>query len=54
MLHAHLDLITTDPPALRGCINYITNQVRPAVASQPGSLGLSLLVSAEHGRIHPI
>ena len=50
MLHAQLDLITTaDPLALRGCINYIENEVRPVVESQPGSLGLSLLASPEHG-----
>ena len=48
MLHGHLDLITTaDPLALRGCINYIENEVRPVVESQPGSLGLSLLASPE-------
>src|SRR5215468_2758953 len=50
MLHAHLDLITTaDPLALPGCIRYIENQVRPEIESQPGSLGLSLLASPEHG-----
>ena len=50
MLYAHLDLITTaDPRALRECISYIENQVRPEVESQPGSLGLSLLASPEHG-----
>jgi hypothetical protein len=50
MLYAHLDLITTeDPLALRGCINYIENQVRPEIESQPGSLGLSLLASPEYG-----
>jgi hypothetical protein len=50
MLQAHLDLITTaDPLALRGCINYIENEVRPVVESQPGNLGLSLLASPEHG-----
>ena len=50
MLHAHLDLITTtDPLSLRGCIDYIEHQVRPVVESQPGSLGLLLLASPEHG-----
>ena len=50
MLHAHLDLITTaDPLALRRCVGYIENQVRPVLESQPGSLGLSLLASPEHG-----
>jgi hypothetical protein len=50
MLHAHLDLITAaDPLALRECITYIKKQVRPEIESQPGSLGLSLLASPEHG-----
>lgn len=37
MLQAHLDLIIADPLAFRGCINYIANQVRPVIESQPGS-----------------
>ncbi len=49
MLHARLDLITADPLVLGGCINYIEGEVRPAVESQPGSLGLSLLASPELG-----
>jgi len=49
VLHACLDLITADPPALGGCITYIDSEVRPAAESQPGSLGLSLLASPESG-----
>lgn len=49
MLHARLDLITADPRVLGGCIKYIESEVRPAVESQPGSRGLSLLASPEPG-----
>jgi hypothetical protein len=49
LLHARLDLITADPPALGGCITYIESEIRPATESQPGSLGLSLLASPESG-----
>ena len=49
MLQVGLDLITADPRVLGGCIKYIENEVRPAVESQPGSLGLSLLASPEPG-----
>ena len=41
MLHTRLDLITADPLVLGGCIKYIEGEVRPAVESLPGSLGLS-------------
>ena len=37
MLHARLDLITADPPALGECITYIDSEVRPAAESHPGS-----------------
>ncbi|HUK69296.1 MAG TPA: antibiotic biosynthesis monooxygenase [Streptosporangiaceae bacterium] len=47
MLHARVDLITADPLVLGGCLKYIESEVRPAVESQPGSLGLSLLASPE-------
>jgi hypothetical protein len=49
MLHAYLDLITADPQTLSGCIDYIEHQARPMVESQPGSLGLLLLASPDHG-----
>ena len=41
MLHARLHLISADPRVLGGCVDYIEGEVRPAVQSQPGSLGLS-------------
>ena len=41
--------LTADPSALGGCIQYIQSEMRPAVESQPGSLGLSLLASPELG-----
>ena len=47
MLHVRLHLITADPPVLDGCIKFIESEVRPAAESLPGSLGLSLLASAE-------
>jgi hypothetical protein len=46
-LHARLDLITTDPLALGGCLTSIEGEVRPAAESRPGSLRLSLLASPE-------
>jgi quinol monooxygenase YgiN len=49
VLHARLDLIAADPPALGGCITYIESEIRPATESQPGSLGLSLLASPQSG-----
>ena len=49
MLQARLDLITADPLVLGGCLKYIESEVRPAVESQPGSLGLPLLASPELG-----
>jgi hypothetical protein len=49
VLHARLDLITTDPLALGGCITYIEGEVRPAAESRPGSRGLSLLASRDSG-----
>ncbi len=49
MLHVRLDLITAGPPALAGCLKYIESEVRPALESQHGSLGLSLLADETHG-----
>ena len=45
MLHLRLNLIAVGPSGLDECITYIEGELRPAVESQPGSLGLSLLVS---------
>jgi hypothetical protein len=51
MLHVRLDRITVDPPLLGDSIRYIGTEVRPAVESQPGSLGVSLLVNQERGAL---
>ena len=45
MLHLRLNLIAAGPPVLDDCVKYIKGELRPAVESQPGSLGLSLLIS---------
>ena len=45
MLHLRLNLIAAGPPVLDECVRYIEGELRPALESQPGSLGLSLLVS---------
>jgi hypothetical protein len=47
--YLRLNLITPGPPGLGECIRYIESVVGPAVGSQPGSLGLSLLASPELG-----
>jgi heme-degrading monooxygenase HmoA len=49
VLHVRLNVITTDHLAADQWIQYIESEVRPAVESQPGSLGLSLLASSEPG-----
>ena len=49
MLHVRLSQITPGTLALDGCIKYIEDEVRPAMDSQPGSLGLSLLAIPEPG-----
>ena len=45
VLHLRLNLIAAGPPVLDDCVKYIEGELRPAVESQPGSLGLSLLIS---------
>jgi quinol monooxygenase YgiN len=45
VLHLRLNLIAASPPVLDDCVKYIEGELRPAVESQPGSLGLSLLIS---------
>jgi len=45
VLHLRLNLIAAGPPMLDNCIKYIKGEFRPALESQPGSLGLSLLIS---------
>ena len=49
MLHVRFNLITADPLLLDESIKYIESEVRRAVESQPGNLGLSLLASPELG-----
>jgi len=49
VLHLRLNLIAAGPPMLDDCIKYIKGEFRPALASQPGSLGLSLLISPALG-----
>jgi quinol monooxygenase YgiN len=45
VLHLRLNLIGAGPSVLDDCVNYIKGEFRPALADQPGSLGLSLLIS---------
>ena len=45
MLHLRLNLIAAGPSVLDECVKYIEGELRPALESQPGSLGLSLLIS---------
>jgi len=49
MLHVQLNQFTADPHLLGDAIRYAENEVRPAVASQPGNLGMSLLANSELG-----
>jgi len=49
VLHVRLHLITVDPLLLGECVSYSESEVRPAVESQPGSLGMSLLTGAAPG-----
>ncbi len=49
MLHLRLNLIAAGPPGLDECVKYIEGELRPALESQPGSLGLSLLISPSLG-----
>ena len=49
MFHVRLNVITMDQVTLGEWVKYLESEVRPAVESQPGSLGLSLLASSELG-----
>jgi hypothetical protein len=51
VLHVRLNVITTDPPVLGGYVKYIETRAWPALASLPGSLGLSLLASQDPGAV---
>jgi heme-degrading monooxygenase HmoA len=49
VLQVRLNLITADPLRLGDSIKYIEAEVRPAVESQPGNLGMSLQANPELG-----
>jgi hypothetical protein len=49
MLHVRHNLMTADPALLGDSVKFMENEVRPAVESQPGNLGLSLQVNPELG-----
>jgi heme-degrading monooxygenase HmoA len=47
MLHVHVAVITADPRVRGDLIGRVQSEVRPAVESQPGNLGMSLHTSPE-------
>jgi quinol monooxygenase YgiN len=49
VLHVRLNLITADPLRLGDSLNYIENEVRGAVESQPGNVGMALQTNFELG-----
>jgi heme-degrading monooxygenase HmoA len=49
VLHLRLNLIAAGPPVLDECVGYIRSELGPAVERQPGSLGISLLISPRLG-----
>jgi hypothetical protein len=49
MLHVRLSRIAAGELAVDGCIKFIEGDVRLAMESQPGNLGLSLLANPEPG-----
>jgi quinol monooxygenase YgiN len=49
VLHIRLSRIAADPPALDDCVAYIESEVRPAVESRPGSLGIAVLADRAEG-----
>jgi heme-degrading monooxygenase HmoA len=49
VLHVRVNVITADPPFLDEFVTFIDREVRPAVDSQPGCQGLSLLAGQETG-----
>jgi quinol monooxygenase YgiN len=49
MMHIRLSRVTVEPPALDGCLAYIEREVRPAVESLRGSLGVSVLADRAEG-----
>jgi len=49
VLHTRLNRIAADAAALDGCVGYIEREIRPALETQPGSLGISVLEDRERG-----
>ena len=49
MLQARFNLITADPDRMAGTVGYIKSEIRPAVESLHGSMGMSLYVNPEVG-----
>src|SRR5215471_5566978 len=47
MLHVDVTVITADPRVLDDLLSRVQSEVRPAVESQPGNLGMSLHTSPE-------
>jgi hypothetical protein len=49
VLHTRLNRIAGDTAALDSCVSYIESDIRPALESRPGSLGISVLQDRERG-----
>jgi hypothetical protein len=49
VLHTRLSQIAANPAALDGCVTYIEREVRPALESRSGSLGISVLEDRVRG-----
>ena len=49
MMHVRFSPITADPRVLAWCLGFLEGEARPALESQRGSLGLSILAGQEPG-----
>jgi len=49
VLHTRLNWITADAAALDECVTYVEREIRSALESRPGSLGISVLEGRERG-----
>ena len=49
MLQARFNLITADPDRMADTVGYIKSEIRPAVESLHGSMGMSLYANTEVG-----
>ena len=49
MLQARFNLVTADPDRMADAVGYIKSEIRPAVESLHGSMGMSLYVNPEVG-----